>query len=378
MKNTANLDINISNTFYSEIVGNIYDAVLSGDWAKPMLQITEATVSNKAFFFLQDLERTDDPVWLEWHANFDHGPEALLKYHENPFDDPFYPVNKSITEGESIDINAHIPTVNYQNTEYYNEVFKPLKVFYALSGCLIRNGKHESAWAINRDINDPPYNQQDMNLITLLTNHLSRALQAHISLQLHKNYADLGLRIMQQTTKGLLVCDSDGGIIYKNEFVNSIAFEHQAFGLEDNKLRLVNSLDQARLAKYMKQCSQYAFSDISLQEGMLYEYNERCFFINVTPLRHSDVGLRAGTSSVLVTITPEESINWDIVSRSFGLTAKEEALLMAIHRKNTLNDLAANWAVSYATLRTQLQSIFKKADVHSQSELMVKLALFKV
>lgn len=51
-------------------------------------------------------------------------------------------------------------------------------------------------------------------------------------------------------------------------------------------------------------------------------------------------------------------------------------LLKALYAKKKMIDLPIIYHVSYNTLRSQLQAIFKKLEVSSQSELMIKLSLF--
>ena len=57
--------------------------------------------------------------------------------------------------------------------------------------------------------------------------------------------------------------------------------------------------------------------------------------------------------------------------------SKELQLLKAIYSKKKLNDLTETFCVTYNTLRTHLQAIFRKTLVNSQTELMMKLNMFK-
>ena len=42
-----------------------------------------------------------------------------------------------------------------------------------------------------------------------------------------------------------------------------------------------------------------------------------------------------------------------------------------------LNDLPEEFNISYNTLRTHLQSVFRKVEVSTQTELMIKINMFK-
>ncbi len=376
MSQDRTLAIGISNSDYSALISSIYDAVHSGDWAKPMNHIIDATQSNKAFFFMQDLAKSDEPVWLEWHTNFDCPQQALLEYHSRPFEDPFYSVNRLVTEGESININEHIEFDTYRETDYYRDVFEPMKVHHALSGCLIRDGKHESAWATNRAKDDPPYSLEDMNLITLITPHLSRALQLHINMQARKTYASLGQRILEQTNKGLIVCDVGGRVKHKNDFAVDLLDRLEGISLEGDRIELEESSENDRLKKYIEQCASYSFGGMSIQETISLTGPEDAV-ITVTPLRRNEGNEQDELNLALVSIVLLASLKWDSVSQAFELTPRETQLLQAIYRKRKLNELTDEFGVTYNTLRSHLQNIFKKTHVNSQTELMVKLGLFK-
>jgi DNA-binding CsgD family transcriptional regulator len=58
----------------------------------------------------------------------------------------------------------------------------------------------------------------------------------------------------------------------------------------------------------------------------------------------------------------------------FGLTKAELKLASAIASGFTPTDLAREWRISRATVRSQLASIFAKTHTHRQAELVALLA----
>jgi DNA-binding CsgD family transcriptional regulator/PAS domain-containing protein len=65
----------------------------------------------------------------------------------------------------------------------------------------------------------------------------------------------------------------------------------------------------------------------------------------------------------------------DILAQLFGLTPRETRLAIGLLNGKTVNDLAADFAVTPATLRTQLQAVFDKTGTNRQGDLMRLLAL---
>ena len=99
--------------------------------------------------------------------------------------------------------------------------------------------------------------------------------------------------------------------------------------------------------------------------------------VTVSPLKPEAMFNDFSVPCALVTVVFQTTIKWLLVRSEMNLTTKELELLQSIYCKKKLNDIAIELNVSYNTLRTHLQNIFKKFRVNSQSELMIKLALFR-
>jgi len=370
-------DINISTHEFSELIGSIYDAVLSNAWPDVLDNIIDATRSNKAFFFLQELEK-DEPMLLEFRANFEYPAEVLNEYHSRPFEDPFYNVAKVGVEGESLNLSKQINLEDYKDTAYYTDIFVPMKSHHCIAGILIRDGRDESIWAINRGPEDPEYSENDINLFQLITPHLSRALHTFKELRIYKEYASISKSILDQTEKAMLVCDENAEILISNIFANDKISDNADLHFLGNRLALSESINNKRLHHYIQQCATFAYSGIGVQESIFLEGNNgEDILITVSPLKNKRDFCDFNKPCCLVTITFQECLCWDTISNEFRLTPKETKLLQAIHKKQKLNDLTNVFGVSYNTLRTHLQNIFKKVNVNSQTELMVKINLFR-
>jgi DNA-binding CsgD family transcriptional regulator len=57
--------------------------------------------------------------------------------------------------------------------------------------------------------------------------------------------------------------------------------------------------------------------------------------------------------------------------KSFGLTAAEARLAVALAQGETVEDYAGRTGRSMATVRSQLRSVFSKTGTHRQSELLL-------
>jgi len=372
-----NKHIKLTSRQLSALIGEIYEAALTGDWSQVLDLIIHATQSNKAFLFLQKVSEPQ-PLLLEFKSNFDYSAEILKDYQNRMFEDPFYQISKNATEGESLNLNDHIDISQHKGTYFYDNIIEPMKSHRVLAGILVRDGEHESAYAVNRGLRDPDYDQQDFNLIQLLTPHMMRAIKTFNTLKLYKNYANIVKSILDQTDKGIIVCNQEGTILLSNKFAKENLASSAVLDLTSGKLILTERTDNKRLQSYIKQCSVLAFSGIGGQVAIIKNTAEQdMVVISVSPLKHNNYYSEFEQACCLVTITLQQTFNWNIFSTEYRLTKRESQLVQAIYSKKKLSDLTGVFNISYNTLRTHLQSVFRKVEVNSQTELMIKINMFK-
>jgi len=371
-------DINLSSSELSELIGDIYNTPLTGKWAEVLDKIIAVTQSNKAFFFLQEVEPIK-PLILEFQINFDYSRQALQEFQIRHEEDPFKVATALAPEGEFIDCNEIVDISLIEDTEYYLNVLKPMNTHYVLAGILCRDGIHESAFIVNRSKEQLPYSTEDKNLIKLLIPHLSRAVQIFKTLELYKNYANISKSILDQSDKAIVVCDENAKVILSNSFANSKLADIEQVYFANDILKLSNAVYNKQLHQYIKHCSSLSFNQISSQETIIIDdfIDGENILLTVSPLNNHNKMNNIDVPCCMVTISFQKVLNWSLVEREFSLTNKELQLLKAIYSKKKLNELTSVFEVTYNTLRTHLQAIFKKTFVNSQTELMMKLNMFK-
>lgn len=360
----------------SDFIGAIYQASLEGNWHNLIERLRDATRSNKALFFLQKLDEPA-PIKFEFITNFQHCPNALEEYQRRTLEDPYLAVSQRIAEGDSININEHLDITSIVGTEYYQRILLPLKSHYVMGGCLIRDGIHESIYAINRGPEDPPYSESEYAFIKLITPHFSRAVQMYKDLKLYKSYSTLTKSILDQSDKGVLVCDANNKILILNAFAENELAAWPEFALVDRKLILTNPVFNHRLKQCIAQCI-FATSTSFVPEPILItsEYGESVL-ISVSPLRQDARLVDFDQPCCLITLCKQSAVNWAMLQKEYSLTRKELELVQALNRKKKLQDLTVEMDVSYNTLATHLKAIYKKMGIHSQAELMVMIGLFR-
>lgn len=94
-------------------------------------------------------------------------------------------------------------------------------------------------------------------------------------------------------------------------------------------------------------------------------------------LLNKQVVFNTDVAKVLITINFEQLMNWYLIAHEYQLTSKELVLLKVLYSNKKINELPETFGVTVNTLRTHLQSVFHKTHVNSQTELMIRLGMFK-
>ena len=183
--------------------------------------------------------------------------------------------------------------------------------------------------------------------------------------------------LLDQLDKAFIICDENAQVMIVNEFASQKLNEECPVTLVANKIMINNPVYQQRLMFCIRQCANRLHSDISVQETIILQgTNDENILITIAPLKNKNSFSDIDVPCCIVTISFQQQRDWLKISDLFLLTPKEMRLLKALYAKKKMIDLPTIFHVSYNTLRSQLQAIFKKLEVSSQSELMIKLSLF--
>jgi len=368
--------MNTSSGELLEFIGEIYHAGHTSQWHPILNKLIDITQSNKAFFLLQELGN-QQPLIMELQANFECPESALLDYRSRPFKCPGYQITKYLTAGESTNVNRHIDLTLHRNSNFFQDIYSPLKVFHSVVGVLCRDADYDSIMVVNRDEDDEPYGHKDEELFRLITPHLSRAMRIFIALRFYKNQSYMSQSSLDQLDKAFIICDENAQVMIINTFANEKLNAECPVTLVANKLLIKNPIYQQRLLSCIRQCANRHYTDTSVQETIILQgNNDENILLTIAPLKNKNTFNDIDVPCCIVTVSFQQQRDWLKISDLFLLTPKEMRLLKALYAKKKMIDLPTIYHVSYNTLRSQLQAIFKKLEVSSQSELMIKLSLF--
>ncbi len=239
------------------------------------------------------------------------------------------------------------------------------------SWVLINHNRYDSFYVFERLPEQPAFTTRDHQLIALLLPHISLYLHSFQGNTPEVSLVDLYQRILDSSDKGLAVCNQHGQPIVLNQPLSQHLKNSQQLMLQNNNLTLSESLTNKQFQHYIQQsCHPDATELLSL--AWFDEQQEVGITVNPLNMTYPHQG-----HVCLVVFDYQQQLNWAVIAKEYELTEKERVLVKAIYQQQSLQQIAEYQQVSYNTVRSHLQHIFKKMAVHGQAQLMAKLSLFK-
>ena len=370
-------EINISHAEFSELIETIYQAPAKNDWASVFNRIMDYTYSNKVFWYFTDIEK-QTVLLSEFSMKFAVSPDIINKFFSRYEQDPYYQVTKGLVEGEARFLNQHFDLSRCENSEFYQSILVPMDSGQAIAGVMNRDADFEALFAINRGFADPQYTQQDINLVSLLTPHLHRSMHLFRELELYKDYASMNKSILDQSQKGIIVCDQGANILLANRFTETVFEEVPELTEEGGKLVCLNDEYADKLNNLIHAHAGINIDGLTAQHSIvLSSHTNQDVLIGFSPLSESNELNTFGNGCCVISIKLQNAIKWQDIQRAFSLTDREVEVLGQVYRKTTLSKIADDLGITYQTVRNHMQNIYSKCAVHSQSALMIKLSAFQ-
>lgn len=162
-----------------------------------------------------------------------------------------------------------------------------------------------------------------------------------------QDVAAAALTLLESFAAGIVIIRGDGSIAWANREGESFAADLE---LEWMMRRLRRDSEQPQMVR--RDDGLLMLTPIAI-EGRGDDPAAPAFAVIIQRLHDDVVGTAAGT-----------------LERLFGLTPAEARVAIAICSGRTAAEIAEDQCVTYATVRSQLKSVFSKTGIHRQAELV--------
>lgn len=300
----------------------------------------------------------------------DEWPVAAYKEHFFALD-PF----ANLSPNAVVTLDELVPHDQLVDSEYYRQYLEPAGVFYILGADTREaDGLHACLRAM-RGRDEQPFDDSAKRLFARIVPHLRRAIQIHARLNRIESERDLYAGAVNQLAMGTVILDEAGSVLKTNEPATAIIDAKDGISVKDGRLYFADSETRHAFAAIIDEI-RGADSDDPVQVVRALRIRR--------PGAKADLGAiirpvpqsqwsEGGSPAIAVFISdPEQqtSTSQETLMQLFGFTRAESALTLMLARGLSLAEGSEELGISQHTARAQLKSVFAKAGVARQAELI--------
>lgn len=368
-----------------KLIGLAYDAALAPQkWPAFMERAARAMGAQSAL--LREVDYNAGHVGIFETVGFD--PTFVAAYREHFVHlDYFAPALLSLPVGAVMRGDEAVPWERQRMSEFYNDYQRRLKNRHVMGTTLARYERYHLLFALQRELRQPDYDEEDMRLVGLVAPHMARAAQIHHQLTEVTAQKHWALAALDRLRVGVILLDELGRPVHLNRAAERLVREHNAFTAGRNRLTLSTTTDTDRLKRLIVGAAALATGRKTGQEmaaaGSLRVRAEASSGValqfQVIPLprdrseRPWEDAQYHGCVAVFVSASGGAHLPWDRIAAMHGLTRAEAKLAALLAKGISLEEAAATLLVSILTVRSQLKSVFAKTGVTRQAELVALL-----
>lgn len=359
----------------SSVIADIYDAAIEPSlWRQALASITAFVGGSSAVLY--------------WHDAMTERSEALHLFNENPeytklYFEKYLPMNPMFPAGAFYDVgvvsstNDIMPVGEFVQTRFYKEWVRPQGIGDALSVNLEKGTTRASLLNVRMDASLGFENDDARRRMALLVPHLQRAVSIGRLFDQHKATEQELTSALDHVEAAVFLVSADGEISFANGPARKMLEQATLVCVRANALHTVGDHAGRILHDIFASA---ANGDASVgARGVAVPLNEGAqerWFAHVLPLtsgRRKDAGQenRAVAAVFIRTGAPNVPLPLlEAIAKLHKLTAGEVRVLDAVLKVKGVKAMAEMLGLSQATVKTHLQSLFRKTGTKRQSDLV--------
>jgi DNA-binding CsgD family transcriptional regulator/PAS domain-containing protein len=365
----------ISPALLSALIGVIYDCALDPSrWENALGEMVAALECHNALLSLTDMRH--DRLLLargfgmnqEWWQAFQdkHVPEAAAQLAAIaaswPFDKPFV---------MSRDLSPEM----MRGAAYIEEGLGAEGIIDVLQCFLIGSPKRFAGLALGRRRSRGEFGDREVELAQLLIPHIRRAVTISDLLDLRALERTHLAAALDALRCAVLLTDANGKIIHVNRSAAKMLRDATALRDQRGFVKAALAPAAAELSKAIKLAAREDFQIGKMGLAIrLSEDDSSPVLAHVLPLASGELRSRfepAAVAAVFIRNREDTRDNAELLATSYELTPAETRVLSCLLAGRSLAESASELRVAPATVRTHLDSIFRKTGVGRQQDLLL-------
>lgn len=358
----------------SSIVGDLYAGTLDEiAWGRAMTRVSDLTAASGVNLVAVDL-RTGRVLRDESHRL---DPAVATAYRDNW-------CTKDILVGPLLRAPVGEPTPDYklasleawERCDLFNELALPFDLPYILPTLLHKSAAKIVALSLKTCKRHGPFHQYEADRLKAVIPHIRRALEIKDRLRVADIRSDTLVKSLDHLSFGVLILNASGHIIESNAAAQELMRAGSGVHRQSDGRLALNEPAGADLYRWLlSETPPPGNLDGLLKVPRVGIHHS--ISVLVTPLPHKTTCWIAGDPRwLLLLFDPDKrlSVSVALLSRDLGISAREAQVAALLGAGSDLNTIARRLGIRANTARTHLKAVFAKTGIHSQAELILRIA----
>ncbi len=383
MNQTLKKDPLLFNPDYHELIGLIYDGTTNRDGFLPFLnRFIEIFQGHSGTFAIYDIQ--SNLLAGCWVVNI---PEEALAFYAEHVAHQDLLVQTALTKRKQKRPRFVASNLDIENVREVGEgslAYEWLRSYGAAEAAgavAYLSGSYLNFFGIQRASDQPDFTRNELAVFDLFLPHISRALEIYIKMS-DLNVSSIPERsALDRMQQGILICDSAFKVAFKNHKADEIIANNPSLHVSPEGLLSCRdkSFSHELALGISAAVNNAANTEASSDKVLCYRQDKQSLTIIISPLsaEPSDSDQNSPRGGAMISLydwTNRPQIRPEVLQRFFGLSRTESTVSALLLSGQSPADIAAELNRSRETVKSHLQSIYRKTNTNRQGELVALLA----
>lgn len=369
----------------TRVIGSLDDALIAGfyeaasglrTWPEVLDRFTEATRAFVCQFLVTDKTRGQ----LALCESSSSAPVAgvldyIREYHAI---DPHMAHAMTRPVGEILHTAERFPRAEYESHRFYRDFWAPYNIRSMVAAKVAEDERFVAFACAMRTFDQSEFTPDDLALVSRGLGHVRTALGVARHLERLQDSASVGERLMESSDRPMVLIERSRSVLATNAAARRYLDGDAPLALRDGCLVGRSSPADAAIERALEQLAELKLREpgdpaprvaarVPARSGDF----AWCTLWDLAP--ESSMGAFGRRRAILLSVAPRSravSLDPMVVSAMFELTPAETRIAIALAQGDDLAAIAMGLRLSLATVRSQLKSVFAKAGVHRQTDLV--------
>lgn len=368
------------NPDYHDLIGLIYDAITSRDGFFPFLKrFVEVFNGHSGTFAISDIQT--NTLLGYWVINI---PEQALTFYIEHVSHQDALIETALAERKRRGLHFVASNLDIENIEEIREKtragewLESYGAHEAAGAIAFQSENYLNFFGIQRSIDQPAFSREELAVFDMFLPHINRAVELYTKMSALDLVSMPERAALNQVQQGILIYDATFKVVFINNTANEIVANNEGLQLSEDGLLSFRGKDFSREFTVSLSTAVRASLESagSVDKVLCYRRGTQNLTIIISPL--TSVGAegahRGGAMISLYDWASRPSISPELLQRFFGLSQAESRVSALLLRGHSAADIAEQLNRSRETIKSHLQSIYRKTNTSRQGELVALLA----